>query len=183
MGFDFQPELAGETLALRPLAAGDFDGLYAAASDPAVWAGHPVKDRHRREVFEPYFAFLLASGGTLVVADRSTDAIIGCSRYYVTVDAPDAVAIGFTFLDTAHWGGATNGELKRLMLEHAFRFVPEVWFHIGPDNIRSQKATTKLGAAHVRTVRLDISGAEADYLCFRLKRDDWQRDQRSAVQG
>lgn len=43
--FDDQPTLAGPTLALRPLTASDFTGLYAAASHPRIWAGHPARDR------------------------------------------------------------------------------------------------------------------------------------------
>jgi RimJ/RimL family protein N-acetyltransferase len=36
--------------------------------------------------------------------------------------------------------------MKRLMLDHAFRFVEQVVFHIGPENLRSRRAVEKLGA-------------------------------------
>ena len=45
-----------------------------------------------------------------------------------------------------HWGGQFNGEMKRLMLEHAFRFVRAVVFLIDPQNVRSQRAVEKIGA-------------------------------------
>jgi hypothetical protein len=35
------------------------------------------------------------------------------------------------------------------MLIHAFKFVPEVVFHIGRNNFRSQRAVEKLGAYQV----------------------------------
>jgi RimJ/RimL family protein N-acetyltransferase len=35
------------------------------------------------------------------------------------------------------------------MLDHAFKSYPDVRFHIAPANIRSQKATAKLGADYV----------------------------------
>ena len=38
MMFDYQPRLSGALLDLRPLTAADHDGLYAAASDPALLA-------------------------------------------------------------------------------------------------------------------------------------------------
>jgi RimJ/RimL family protein N-acetyltransferase len=39
--------------------------------------------------------------------------------------------------------------MKRLMLDHPFRFVDHVVFLIGPTNIRSQKAIEKLGASRI----------------------------------
>jgi RimJ/RimL family protein N-acetyltransferase len=36
--------------------------------------------------------------------------------------------------------------MKRLMLEHAFRFVRCVVFLVGPQNLRSQRAVEKIGA-------------------------------------
>ena len=56
------------------------------------------------------------------------------------------VEIGWTFLARSHWGGHYNGELKRLMLQHAFRFVSSVVFFIDPQNRRSRRAVEKLGA-------------------------------------
>jgi RimJ/RimL family protein N-acetyltransferase len=50
--------------------------------------------------------------------------------------------------------------MKRLMLEHAFRFVQRVVFLIGPTNFRSQRAVEKLGAVRAGT-RTDGSGRES----------------------
>lgn len=52
----------------------------------------------------------------------------------------------------AYWGGEYNGEMKRLMLEHAFRFVKRVVFVIGVENLRSQKAVEKIGGELLRSV-------------------------------
>ena len=41
--------------------------------------------------------------------------------------------------------------MKRLLLNHAFRFVESVVFFVGEDNIRSQKAMEKVGAIKVGT--------------------------------
>ena len=57
-----------------------------------------------------------------------------------------SIAIGFTFLARDHWGATYNRALKSLMMGHAFKFVNTVIFHIGVNNIRSQKAIEKLGA-------------------------------------
>lgn len=174
MAFDFQPTLIGSLLTLRPLRREDQVGLRTAAADPMVWAGHPAKTRHLAEAFDPYFEVLLAGGGTLVVTETATGRIIGCSRYYVAPDMPDAVSIGFTFLTCDHWGGETNLELKRLMVGHVFDAGKEVWFHIAPSNIRSQKATAKLGARHAYDSWIDLGSGAADWMCFHLTAQDWQ---------
>lgn len=79
--------------------------------------------------------------------------------------------MGFTFLNNAYRGGGTNHELKRPMLDHAFERYPAVWFHIDPSNIRSRKATAKLGAKHVYDAPLNLSGNPASWTCFQLDRE------------
>ncbi|MEM6480482.1 MAG: GNAT family N-acetyltransferase [Pseudomonadota bacterium] len=172
--FDDQPVLTGRGLTLRPFVAGDKARLVAAASDPAIWAGHPATDRFKPDVFGAYADMLLERGGALVVQDPATRRIIGCSRYYTAPDRPDKIAIGFTFLTTDHWGGGTNFRLKHLMLEHAFGSFDEVWFDIAPANIRSQKATEKLGAKEAYRATLDLSGAALPWVCYCLSRRAWQ---------
>ena len=173
MGFDLQPVLEGATLILRPLQADDYAGLLAAAADPGIWAGHPVKNRHDPAVFRPYFDFLLRAGGTLIICHKGTGQPIGCSRYYTAPDMPGSISIGFTFLTTAYWGGRTNFELKQLMLGHAFQTYESVWFHIDPSNLRSQKATMKLGAQHAYDATLDLAGSAAPWKCYELTRENW----------
>ena len=174
MKFNAQAMLGNDVLCLAPLQADDQNGLALAASDPAIWAGHPIKDRYRSDVFAGYFAYLLGTGTTLTVRETTTQRIIGCSRYYVSPDEPCSISIGFTFLTCDHWGGTSNREMKSLMLAHAFETFDAVWFHIDPTNLRSQKATQKLGAKFVRDATLDLSGTPLPWKCYRLSRDDWQ---------
>lgn len=173
MKFDSQPHLLSDALELRPLVPEDFEALFLAANDPETWAGHPAKNRHEKPVFRKYFAFLIEAGGVLAIIDRNSGNLIGCSRYYVSPDAPDTISIGFTFLSKAYWGGSTNRELKSLMLNHAFKIFDEVWFHIDPTNIRSQKATAKLGAECIADRELNLAGNPAEWKCWRLKKEDW----------
>lgn len=174
MTFDDQPILIGETLTLRPLKSTDLEDLYLAAKDPKTWSGHPATNRHEREVFETYFKFLIEAGGTLLITDRKTKTAIGCSRYYVSPDVPDMISIGFTFISNEYWGGKTNRELKQLMLAHAFNRYDEVWFHIDPTNIRSQKATAKLGAECIADQELNLGGNPAQWKCWRLRKSNWK---------
>ena len=78
---DLQPILTGTHITLRPLAAQDFDELFAAASDPSVWAQHPDPGRGTREGFPPFFDGALKSKGCLVAIDAARRSAIGWSRY------------------------------------------------------------------------------------------------------
>jgi len=174
MTFDKQPRLDGPRLLLRPMRPEDREPLFKAASDPKTWAGHPVKDRHERAVFDPYFDFLLSTAETLVVIDKHADRVIGCSRYYTAPKRPGTMAVGYTFLHPDHWGGETNFEMKTLMFDHAFERYDEVWLDIDPANIRSQKASAKLGALYVETDAHDFgSGTTAIYSGYRVTRATW----------
>jgi RimJ/RimL family protein N-acetyltransferase len=175
MPFELQPRLAGETLELRPMRPDDFSVLFAVASDRLIWEQHPASDRYREDVFRNFFRDALASGGALVVLERSDDSsaegrMIGSSRYNAYDEVKGEIEIGWTFLARSHWGGATNRELKRLMLGHAFRFVQAVLFHVGPRNFRSQRAMEKVGAVRAGT-RLDPSGRED--VVFRIEAADF----------
>ncbi len=142
---DLQPTLIGETVILRPTVPEDWEGMYAAASDPLVWELHPASDRWQEPVFRQYFADALASGGGLTIVDKASGAIIGASRYYGHKPDEDEIEIGWTFLKRDYWGGATNREVKRLMLDHIHRFVETAVFLVGEGNFRSQSAMAKIG--------------------------------------
>ena len=65
----------------------------------------------------------------------------------------------WSFLARAYWGGRYNGEMKRLMLEHAFESVDRVIFVVGPDNLRSRRAVEKIGGVLAGTTT-DARGRE-----------------------
>lgn len=157
MPFDLQPTLRGALLRLEPLQAGDFERLYAVAADPLIWEQHPERDRWKREVFQRFFDGAIKSGGAFLVFDAVTGEIIGSTRYCDLDTGKSVVEIGWTFLARSHWGGCHNGEMKRLMLEHAFRFVERVVFVIGPENARSRRAVEKIGGRQVES-RIDAKG-------------------------
>jgi RimJ/RimL family protein N-acetyltransferase len=166
MHFDLQPCLTGDLLQLRPLRADDFHDLYAVAADPLLWEQHPCKDRYQEEVFKVFFREALESRGALLALDRKDGRAIGSSRFHGYDEANREVEIGWTFLTRSHWGGAYNGEMKRLMLRHAFRFVNSVIFLVGPDNVRSQRAVERIGGVRAG-MRPDGSGRAS--LLYRIE--------------
>lgn len=159
MPFDYQPTLKGRLLELRPLRPEDYDALYAVASDPLIWEQHPESTRYTRPVFRKFFDDAIRSGGTLVALDAATQEVIGSSRFFGFDEAAGEVEIGWTFLARKHWGGCYNGEMKDLMMRHAFRFARAVVFLIGPHNMRSRKAVEKIGG--VLTGTLHRNGRES----------------------
>jgi RimJ/RimL family protein N-acetyltransferase len=146
MTFDLQPHLKGELIELRPVAPDDWDDLFAVASDPLIWEQHPESDRHKEEIFKIFFEGALESGGAFVVIDNKTQQIIGSTRFHGYDPEKLEIEIGWTFLARKYWGGRYNWEMKQLMLAHAFKFVENVIFYVGENNVRSQKATEKIGA-------------------------------------
>jgi len=149
--FDLQPHLAGELIELRPLAPADWDELFAVASDSLIWEQHPERDRHKEEVFKVFFREALESGGAFIVIDKTSQHIIGSTRFYGYDPAKSEIEIGWTFLARKYWGGRYNREMKELLLDHAFKFVETVVFLVGEHNVRSQRAMEKIGAIKVGT--------------------------------
>jgi RimJ/RimL family protein N-acetyltransferase len=152
--FDLQPTLKGELIALRPLRPQDFEALFSAAGDPKIWEQHPESDRFEREVFQRFFDGALESKGAFAIIERKSGRIIGSSRYCNLDLTNREIEVGWTFLEREFWGGTYNRELKRLMLDHAFRFVGRVLFVVGEQNFRSQKALAKIGASFLRKAQL-----------------------------
>jgi len=172
MHFDYKPELRGSLLSLRPLREEDFEALYAVACDPMLWEQHPEPDRHKREVFQCFFDDAVASGTAFVATDTATGKVIGTSRYHGCDTIRSEIEIGWTFLSRCCWGGEYNREMKRLMLEHAYRFVDNVVFVIGADNIRSQQAVRKIGAT---LIDADTMRADRKNVIYRLASEEFER--------
>jgi RimJ/RimL family protein N-acetyltransferase len=153
MSFDLRPHLKGELIELRPLMPKDWNDLFAVAADPLIWEQHPESDRYKEDVFKVFFKDALESGGAFVVIDTKSKRIIGSTRFHGYDPEKSEVEIGWTFLAKEYWGGRYNREMKQLMLGHAFQFVENVVFYVGENNIRSQKATEKIGAIKNGTVK------------------------------
>ena len=153
MSFELQPILKGELIELRTLRPEDWDDLFSVASDPLIWEQHPESDRYNEEVFRAFFRGALESGGALVAIDAKTQQIIGSTRFHGYDPEKSEIEIGWTFLARKYWGGRYNREMKQLMLAHAFKFVENVVFFVGENNIRSRKATEKVGAVESGTAK------------------------------
>lgn len=175
--FDLQPaNLKNELIELRPLQSNDFENLYEVASDPLIWEQHPIKNRYQRKAFETFFSDAIASGGAFLISDARTGQSIGSTRFYDYDKNKGHVAIGYTFLSRDHWGTLYNRALKVLMLDYAFNFVDTVIFHIGSENIRSQKAILKLGAKKRNEIEEKfLEGQKVIHYIYEITKEEWKK--------
>jgi RimJ/RimL family protein N-acetyltransferase len=179
---DFQPTLTGPTVIVRPVVAGDWVELFAVGSDPEIWKVHPTPDRYQEPAFRQFFDNAVNSKMSFVFVDRSTNRLIGSSRYYGYDPVRSEVEIGWTFMARSHWGGKTNREVKRLMLDHAFTFVDTVIFWVGEHNWRSQGAMTKIGGIKRDELFTRELSGDRLYFIFDITKDRYQNGGRALVE-
>lgn len=176
---DRQPVLESERLLLRPLEEGDWDALYAIASDPQVWEQHPMHDRWREDVFRIFFNDALAKRGALVVIDKTAkgegETIIGTSRFQAyNEEDGGSVEIGWTFLAPRYWGTGANHEMKQMMLAHALDSVARVDFRVGDTNYRSRNALENIGAERTDRYEVDqYQGKRVVHLVYAITRESF----------
>ncbi|SHJ97260.1 GNAT family N-acetyltransferase [Epilithonimonas mollis] len=155
---NLQPTLENDSVMLVPLQHNDFEQLFAVASDPLVWEQHPNKDRYKRGVFQTFFQGAMESKGAFRIIEKKTGETAGSTRFYDYNSGTGSVFIGYTFYARKFWGSKLNPQVKKLMLDYIFLFVDTVYFHVGKNNIRSQRAMEKLGAKRVNELNVAYFG-------------------------
>ncbi|MBX9783941.1 MAG: GNAT family N-acetyltransferase [Chitinophagaceae bacterium] len=169
----FQPILQNNLILMQPLTESDFEALFKVASDPLIWEQHPNKNRYQREVFQNYFEGALQSKGAMLILDKATGEVAGCSRFYDYHESDASVFIGYTFFGRKFWGKQYNPASKQLMLDYAFQLVNTVKFHIGAKNIRSQIAIERVGAVKTKEVIIAYHGEpDRENFEYELKREN-----------
>lgn len=177
INFNSQPEnLQNEFIKLVPLYENDFEELYQVASDELIWEQHPNKMRYERAVFQNYFEGAIQSKGAFFIRDTSSNEPVGCTRFYDYDENDSSVLIGYTFIGRQFWGKSCNKALKKVMLDHAFQFVDKVYFHIGAENLRSQKAIEKIGATKVDEFEVAYYGEMSKLnFIYQINKENWNQ--------
>lgn len=173
-----QPSLLGQLVKIVPLDISNYEELYKVAADPLIWVQHPNKNRYKKNVFKLFFKGALESQSAFIIYDVYSAEIIGSTRYYDINLNNSSIAIGYTFLARSHWGKGHNSEVKKLLLNYVFSFVNNVVFHIGVNNIRSQKAIEKLGAEKVGEQEMSYHGEDIQLnYVYQIKKHNWIQSQ------
>jgi RimJ/RimL family protein N-acetyltransferase len=125
-------------------------------------------------VFENFFVGAMESKGAYTIYDNLSHAVAGSSRYYDYNEDDSSVFIGYTFFARNYWGTGFNHHVKKLMLDHAFKKVNKVYFHVGNENKRSLIAMEKLGGKRVREVEVAYFGEPTrTNVEFVMLREEW----------
>jgi len=162
MKFELQPtHLQNQLIQLAPLQESDFEALYQVASDPLIWEQHPNKLRYQKDVFQNFFQGAIESKGAFFVRDIQTNEPVGSSRFYDYNESDNSILIGYTFIGRKYWGKGYNKVLKQLMMDYAFQYVDTIYFHIGANNIRSQKAIEKIGGIKIDEIEVTYYGEDS----------------------
>lgn len=161
MNFDLQPfQLQNQLIKLVPLQETDFEELYSVANDELLWEQHPNKLRYQKPVFQNFFEGAIQSKGAFFIRDAKTNEPIGSSRFYDYNPETNSIFIGYTFIGRKFWGKGYNKELKKLMMDYAFQYVSNIYFHVGATNFRSQKALEKIGGMKIDEFEVEYFGEE-----------------------
>ncbi len=169
---DLQPTLEGPRVTVRPMIAEDWEHMYAIAVDPLLWEQHPAKNRYEEVQFREYFEAAMASKSAFTFIEKENGSIIGSSRHHGYDSDKREIEISWSFLGRDYWGGHYNGEIKQLMLKHAFTFVETGVFWVGADNLRSRKAVEKIGGKLRDGIQQRSHGDELfDYVVYEITRE------------
>lgn len=174
MKIHIQPILENEKLIIQPLQELDFDELYTIASDSKIWEQHPNNNRWQKPEFQKFFDAAIESKGAFKIIDKSSNSIIGSSRFYNLHAESEYILIGYTFYNVDSWGTGINFTVKKLMLDYIFQFVSTVIFHVGKTNFRSQIAVSRLGSMKVEVDEVaDFGELNNSNFAYKLNKEVW----------
>lgn len=167
-------ELTGRGVRLERLGDVHRDELRAAcAADPDIWEIYPYS--MLGHAFDAWWD--KTAGSRLVHVAVAGDRLVGMSSFYDVDSANAALAIGGTYFVPDVRGTGVNREVKRLMLDAAFRAGSRrVVFHIDAINARSRGAIEKLGATFegiMRRDRVTWTGRVRDTCVYSILDDEW----------
>jgi RimJ/RimL family protein N-acetyltransferase len=174
--------LEGRHVRLEPLSPAHEESLSAAAGDGQLW-NSTVTIVPSRATMSAYIAAALeaqAQGHELpfVIIRKSSDQVVGTTRFYFIDRENRHVEIGYTWLAASAQRTGVNTEAKLLLLTHAFErwrcirvaFITDVL------NQQSQTAILRLGAKQEGVLRNHLvmpGGRYRDSVCFSIIEAEW----------
>lgn len=172
--------LIGRNVRLTPLRPEHAPGLLAAATPelfrftpqgPAEWS---------EEGFRQNIAKISAVPDLVpfAVIHRPTERVIGRTTYMEIRPTHRGLEIGNTWISAPHQGTVVNPEMKYLMMRHAFETLGaiRVQYKTGHNNLHSQAAIAKLGAAREGVLRNHMvlpDGTFRHTVVFGITVEDW----------
>ncbi len=176
--------LENERVRLSPLTLDNFHLLYAIAAQDKLVQYSPSDIAHR-EGLKNYVETALEGQRKktdipFIIFDKATNSFAGSTRYMHIHWANKVLHIGSTWIGREFQGGGLNGQMKILMLDHAFETMgfEKVEFRVDERNIRSRKAVEKLGCTLEGILRKDVyllDGFKRNTCCYGILKGEWQQ--------
>src|SRR5438105_8748246 len=174
--------LDGQQVRLEPLTKAHAEALIAAAADGDLWNSN-VTIIPSRDTIADYIQAALdgqAQGRELpfVIINKSSNRIVGTTRFYEIRSNDRAAAIGYTWLAKSAQRTTVNTESKLLLLTHAFEHWRCNRVELITDvlNEQSRAAILRLGAKQEGILRKHLilpSGRLRDSVIFSIIDEEW----------
>jgi RimJ/RimL family protein N-acetyltransferase len=183
--------LEGQHVSLEPLLPEHEEALIAAASDGELW-NSTVTIVPTRATMSAYIEaalygqalgrelpfVIIRKRGTGVPPVKTSDQVVGTTRFYEIEPNDRRVAIGYTWLAKSAQRTAVNTESKLLLLKHAFEYWHCIRVELITDvlNQQSRTAILRLGAREEGVLRNHMimpNGRIRDSAIFSIIAAEW----------
>ena len=181
-------DLDGNIVKLIPLNKLHRKGLLNAASDGNLWELWYTSVPSEKTIFE-YIEFALNEQSLkrslpFVVIEKSTNKIIGSTRYCNAEPKHKRLEIGYTWYAKSAQKTGVNTECKFLLLRHAFENLRAiaVEFRTHWHNFSSRNAILRLGAKQdgvLRNHQIEHDGIIRDTVVFSIIDNEWKAVKKS----
>jgi N-acetyltransferase len=158
--------LEGRHVRLEPLSIGHHDALCEVGLDDELWRWIPKPVRSRDDMLD-YIRLALQwqTDGTalpFVTMERSSDRVVGSTRYMNIDQLNRHVEIGATWIGKPWQRSVVNTEAKYLMLCHAFEKLDCLRVELKTDelNEQSRNAILRIGAKYEGIFRKHVICAD-----------------------
>ncbi|MDN5205264.1 GNAT family protein [Fulvivirgaceae bacterium BMA10] len=176
-------ELEGTQVKLVPLNTLHKEGLLRAAADGKLWelwyTSVPSKSNIDNYIDNALGNQNMGTALPFTIIDKSSDEIIGSTRYCNVSCDHRRLEIGYTWYAKKHQRTGVNTECKYLLLKHAFEDLNciSVQFRTNWYNLQSRRAIERLGAKQdgvLRNHQLNPDGSMRDTVVFSIIEQEWQ---------
>lgn len=175
--------LEGQHVRLEPLSLAHEGSLIKAASDGELWNSTVTVVPSSPARMIDYIQAALngqAQGRELpfVIIRKSSNEVVGTTRFYDIKPADRGVAIGYTWLAKSAQRTVVNTESKLLMLTHAFEHWQCIRVELLTDvlNEQSRTAILRLGSKEEGILRSHMimpPGRLRDSVIFSIIKEEW----------
>ncbi|MFY0544250.1 GNAT family N-acetyltransferase [Brevibacillus sp. H7] len=174
--------LEGRLVRLEPLSLEHADGLWEAGKYQQIWTYMSIAF-DSRDVVDRYLEQALAAreAGTelpFAIIERSTNRVIGSTRFGNISRHDKGLEIGWTWLTPSVWKTAVNTECKWLLLRHCFEELGCIRVQLKTDsrNVNSQRAIERIGGVREGVLRNHMilrDGYVRDSVFFSILDREW----------